>query len=170
MENVKESTDELLRMMGQELRLVDELIGFAQEKALILARADVTGLNDLLAKEEETVLALREREAERNAGTKSLAAVLGIPDENLTLKKLTENLNDPECGGRLIRAGSEMLQKTRKLSRHQEKVGGLLKHRAAYTDFMLNLLCGSQNKVHFYNMQGIREERESAVSRLDYHA
>ncbi|MPM36304.1 hypothetical protein SDC9_82899 [bioreactor metagenome] len=170
MDKAGEYAQNLLHVLQEEFQLTGDLIGFAREKEQLLARADVKSLNDLLTTEEETVIALREKEEERNRNVMEFADVLGVSPVGLTIRQLAEWTKDAELGHRLVSAGNDIAVNMRELSRHNEKVKRLLKHQVAYTEFMLNLLLSTKNQAIFYNVQGNREEKENTVSRLNYHA
>jgi len=169
MDQIKACSEAILRIMEHELQTVCGLIGFAQEKERLLIHADAESLPSLLEKEEDLVIELRERERERRATLKSLVIAAGLSEENLTLGRLAK-LNEPEMSRRLVNAGKEIVEKMRELSRHNEKVKTLLKRQVGYTNFMLRLLFGTQEKALFYNGQGNMENKENNISRLNYQA
>ncbi len=170
MENVRQSAEEVLFTLEEELGLLGDLLGLAREKTRLLSHADAEGLKGLLAQEEETVASLREKEAAREKRAKRLARAVGIPDGRATLRALAEGTPDADCARRLTDAGGRMLRTVRELTRQSEKARRLLRHQVRYTDFMLGVLSRPEKSAHFYNMQGGREEESGFFSRLDYHA
>lgn len=170
MEQVKKASDDLLCSMEQELKLVADLIGFAQQKEALLTASNAEVLNTVMEEEEETVFALREKEEERKGKAEALAQALCIPGPDAHLKTLLAHVDDPACRQRLADIGDEMKAAMKKLSLRNKKVRELLDVRTGYTEFMLNLLYSAQNRGGLYNMQGNREDKAGQTSRLDYRA
>lgn len=158
----------LLRVLERELQLVGGLADSAREKERLLVCGDVRGFADLLEREEEAVLELREREAERAGRVSSLAP--GESGGSPTLWELARRTTDPECGRRLASAGKDLAGLLRGLSRQNAKLKTLLKRRMDDTQFLLNLLYNQGGGIHFYNMQGGREEKSGFAGRLDCEA
>lgn len=170
MDVVNEKTDELVSVLKQELGLVCELIDYARQKETLLMASDVKGLGEMIDREEEAVLALREKEKERETKARTLAAAVSLTDRELHLKNICERIADPACRRKLADVEREMSVAMRKLSLRNGRAREHLKQKLDYTAFALNLLQAPRDPSQFYNMQGGKEDPAGNLNLLDYHA
>lgn len=170
MEDMVKAADELTATLCGTRELLGKLVASAREKESVLQAEDVDGLNDILVKEEDIVLALKQNEAEREARAGRLAAAAGLGGEQIRLAGLIEAVGDPFCQARLAAAQDELAAEMERLLRQNSKVKELLQYKINYTDYMINLLYDPQDNLFSYDMEGNKEDTADKVNLLDYRA
>ncbi len=162
------TADDLLSTLLKTKALLASLSGLAEEKAAALQAEDIAGLNGLLEKEEDVILALGENEAERQAKARALAQAAGLSGEKPSLGQIIEAMAEPGCREGLAEARIGLTEETARLIRWNTRVKELLQTKINYTDYMINLLYTPADNGFSYDMQGNKEEENGESALLDF--
>lgn len=168
MADVLGTADDLLSTLLETKALLESLSVFAEEKAAALQAEDIAGLDGLLEKEEDVLLALGENEAERQAKALALARAADLAGADPSLEQIIEAVAEPERRAGLARARIGLTEETARLIRWNTRVRELLQTKINYTDYMINLLYTPADNGLSYDMQGNKEEESAESALLDF--
>jgi hypothetical protein len=170
MSTLSELTESLLLILEEELGLMSELAELIQEKNPLLVKSDIEGLEEILSKEDRTAFKLRNKDAERQKYAEQMALILGVSPKECRLKTLIEHMDDSITKQKLSDIRYKLRLAAQKLSRINRKASALTKQKAAYIDYLINLLCDypPKNRADFYDIKGKMNESISGSRRLDY--
>ncbi|BDG61745.1 flagellar protein FlgN [Caldinitratiruptor microaerophilus] len=152
---------ELMEAMEAQLSILDDLLAIQRKKTDVLVAGRADELEVLVRGEQVLIWRLARAEERRQHLQEALAGALGIPPQELTLRRLVEeagaDLRQPleAIQDRYARTVTE-LQKCNSLNHD------LIQNALAYVDFALSLLQGPPPQGDTYTPDG---RRRSAVVR-----
>ena len=99
--------EQLLGILDRETQLYQSGLAVIDREKEAAVRSELNALNEAAAEKENLMAALRKIDEKRRGLMKRLAEALGYPLKDLTLKKLSQLVDEP-FAGRLQRAGENL--------------------------------------------------------------
>ena len=99
--------EQLLGILDGETQLYQSGLAVIDREKEAAVRSELNALNEAAAEKENLMAALRKIDEQRRGLMKRLAEALGYPLKDLTLKKLSQLVDEP-FAGRLQRAGENL--------------------------------------------------------------
>ncbi len=142
--------EQLLGLLSRETGLYHSVLAVIDKEKQAAAGSELNALNEAGMEKENILAALRKSDEQRRRLVTCLAGELGYPLQDLTLKKLSQLVDEP-LAGRLRQASTDLLSV---LSRVQEANRGtkkLFEHSLALLRGAFNLLNEllSSNTVYY---------------------
>ena len=119
-EEVRGKTEELLAVLGSDVRHIQESLATLDRLRGLLIKHDETGLQELLQQIREQEDAYAAVESQRQRLRRQLAGLLGCPADDVTLSRLAEALPPPlrEAVTRQKATLRDLVERLRKEHRH----------------------------------------------------
>ncbi len=130
----------LLSLLVQKLALYKEFVLLLQKEWEVVAEYSLSSLEDIVKKKETLVLKMQMLEENRTRVIAGLAPLLGIPEEELTLKKLIES-NDHPDNKLLSRYRKELKEEIEHVARWNEKNMNLINHSSTSLKKSIAFIC-----------------------------
>ena len=90
--------EQLLGLLGRETELYQSMLAVIDKEKEAAVRSELIALNDAAGEKENIMAALRKSDEKRRRMVTCLAEDLGYPRQELTLKKLSQLVDEPFAG------------------------------------------------------------------------
>jgi flagellar biosynthesis/type III secretory pathway chaperone len=153
--------EQLLGLLRRETELYQSLLAVIDREKAAAVRAELTALNEAALEKEKIMAALRESDAERHRLVTRLAEDLKYPLQELTLKKLSQLVDEP-FAGRLRRASTNLSSVVARVREANQLAKQLFEHSQSLLRSAFNVLNEllSPNTV-YYSSGNIRSSNST---------
>lgn len=169
MEAVRIASEELCTNITRALCLISELTDISKEKEAFLLNGSIEELRCATEKEEELIAELNRTENDRKNCADVLSQSIGLKEKDIKLKDIIEAIADGAIRKRLKDAGDKLTDAIETMSAQNGKLAQLLGLQISYTEYMLNILYNPEISSNSYDIQGVRRDNSSRLSRYDMH-
>ncbi|MEJ2164380.1 MAG: flagellar protein FlgN [Desulfobacterales bacterium] len=119
--------EQLLNHLSRETELYQSMLDVVDKEKEAAVRPELDALNEAAAEKEKIMTALGKVDEQRRQLVKCLAEALGSPFQDLTLKKLSQLVNEP-FAGRLRQAGTDLLAVLNQVQESNRRSKQLFEH------------------------------------------
>jgi hypothetical protein len=142
--------EHLLNHLSRETQLYQSMLAVIAKEKEAAVRSELDALNEAAAEKEKIMTALGKVDEQRRQLVKCLAEALGSPFQDLTLKKLSQLVNEP-FAGRLRQAGTDLLAVLNQVQESNRRSKQLFEHSLELLRGGFNLLNEllSSNTVYY---------------------
>jgi flagellar biosynthesis/type III secretory pathway chaperone len=142
--------EQLLGLLGRETELYQSMLTVIDKEKEAAVRSELIALNDAAGEKENIMAALRKSDEKRRRMVTCLAEDLGYPRQELTLKKLSQLVDEP-FAGQLRQARRDLLSVMARVQEANQLAQQLFEHsqvllRGAFN--LLNELLSSNTVYH----------------------
>jgi len=160
----------LMRVLQGEIKHLDNTLHLLKEKEKVLIKNNLNKLEEIVLKERELFIALRDIEDSRKSVVELFAERYGMQEKVVNLSRIAEVIGGKE-GRQLEFLKKKLGDLIAAINRQNEKCAALLRKSIELTDFSIKLLSGVITSKKTYKKTGIVEsETTSKKIILDYKA
>ena len=142
--------EQLLGLLSQETGLYHSLLAVIDKEKQAVSRSELAALNEAGMEKENILATLRKSDEQRRRLVACLAEELGYPFRDLTLKKLSQLVDEP-LAGRLQQASTDLISVLSRVQEANQGTKQLFEHSLALSRGAFNLLNEliSSNTVYY---------------------
>ena len=160
----------LMKVLEGEIMHLENTLGLLKEKEKVLIKNNLSKLEEIVLKEREYFIALRDIEDSRKSVVELFAERYGMREKVINISRIAEVVGGRE-GRQLELLRKKLGDLIASINRQNEKCAALLRKSIELTDFSIKLLSGALTSKKTYKKTGIVENemtRKKII--LDYKA
>ena len=131
--------EQLLGLLDREAALYQSVLDLIEREKEAAVRSELNALNETVAEKENLMAGLRKIDEQRSGLTARLAEALGYSPKDLTLKKLSQLVDEP-FAGRLQKAGTNLQSVLNQVQEANQRSKQLFEHSLDLLHGAFNLL------------------------------
>ena len=144
----------LMKVLNDESRHLTKTNELLKRKEQVLIKNDMKQLEEIVLKERELFLGLRDLEESRKSIVELFTTRYGLKEKVVNLSRVAEILGGRESH-ELEKMKDRINEQIKTINRQNEKCAFLLRKSIELTDFSIKLLSGSISKQKTYSRNGI---------------
>jgi flagellar biosynthesis/type III secretory pathway chaperone len=148
--NLDMMLEQLIDLIGRETQLYKSVPALIDKEKEAVVRSQLKALNEAVAEKENIINALRQVDGQRRRLVTGVAEALGYPPRALTLKNLSQLVDEP-FAGRLRQAGMNLTSVLNQVQEANQRSKQLFEHSLGLLRGAFNLLNEllSSNPVYY---------------------